>query len=185
MISPFDLNTLGDRIAIIGPSSSGKSTLAARLGAAIGAEVVHLDLLAHYSDTQWQARPKAELKTLHDSALTAGRWIMEGNYGFTMPQRFQRATAVIWLDFSPWGCVMRYIRRCFAPASRRKGALPGAVERLKWQMIRYILIDSPPKRKAYAAMIADHASVHIRLRSMPELQAFCARLPQQAPSRYR
>lgn len=167
----MDLHTLGDRIAIIGPSSSGKSTLATRLGTAIGAPVIHLDLLAHYPDTQWQPRPKSELKALHDAALPAERWVMEGNYGFTMPQRFHRATAVIWLDFSRWGCLLRYIRRCFEPASRT-GALPGAVERLNIRMLRYILIEAPPKRKTYETMISRHAAQHIRLTSMRELNAF-------------
>lgn len=179
MTRPADLAALGDRIAIIGPSSSGKSTLAARLGEAVGAPVIHLDLLAHYPDTQWQPRPKPELKALHDAELPADRWVIEGNYGFTMPQRFQRATTVIWLDFSHWGCLIRYVRRCYEPTSHRKGALPGAVERLNWRMIRYILIEAPPKRRAYAAMISEHAARHIRLRSMRELKAFTAELNGQ------
>lgn len=176
MTSPVDLAALGDRVAIIGPSSSGKSTLAERLGRAMQAPVIHLDLLAHYPNTQWQARPKAELQVLHDAELPGARWVMEGNYGFTMPQRFQRATSVIWLDVPRWGCAVRYIRRSFEPASRRKGMLPGAVERLNGRMIRYILIEAPPKRARYAEMIAEAGIACIRLRSMRELKTFSAGL---------
>jgi adenylate kinase family enzyme len=120
---------------------------------------------------------------LHDAELPAERWVMEGNYGFTMPQRFQRATTIIWLDFSRWGCLIRYIRRCFEPASRRKGALPGAVERLNLRMLRYILIEAPPKRKNYEAMITEHAAHHIRLRSMNELNSFTEHLFQHGGNR--
>ncbi|WP_313442401.1 hypothetical protein [Brevundimonas sp.] len=41
------LAELGPRICIMGPSNSGKSTLAVAIGDAKGLEVVHLDRLRH------------------------------------------------------------------------------------------------------------------------------------------
>jgi adenylate kinase family enzyme len=165
------LAALGARIAIIGPSASGKSTLAEALGAKIGAKPIHLDLLAHYPDTQWQARPKSELVTLHDAELGAEAWVIEGNYSICMPQRFARATGAIWLDFGRWGCLWRYLKRTMQPAAKRKGVLPGSVERLNWMMVDFIVRQQPPKHKKYAGLLEGVNGPVIRLKSMRELKA--------------
>jgi adenylate kinase family enzyme len=168
------LSHLGSRICIIGPSSSGKSTLAEALGAKIEAKAVHLDLLAHYPDTQWQARPKSELVALHDAQLSNEAWVIEGNYSVCMPQRFARATAAVWLDFGRWGCLWRYIRRSMQPAAKRKGVLPGSVERLSWKMVDFILFQQPVKHKKYADLLKGVKGPVLRLKSMRELQALYA-----------
>ncbi|ESQ77144.1 hypothetical protein [Asticcacaulis sp. AC402] len=172
MPAPIHLSDLGARIAIIGPSSSGKSTLATALGAHLGCKVVHLDLLAHYPDTQWRPRPKPELVALHDAELADPAWVIEGNYGVAMPQRFARATGVIWLDFDRWGCLWRYVRRCFQPASQRRGTLPGAIERLNWRMVQYILVEAPAKQARYEQMIAQSGRPLLRLESLEALKVF-------------
>ena len=48
---------LGRRIAIIGWSSTGKSTLAHRLGLKLDLPVTHLDTIFNQPNTNWQARP--------------------------------------------------------------------------------------------------------------------------------
>jgi adenylate kinase family enzyme len=62
------LDDLGPRICIVGPSNSGKSTLATAIGRARGLPVVHLDQLYHRADTDWEAgrRPSS-------SRCTTGR----------------------------------------------------------------------------------------------------------------
>lgn len=47
----IDIDALGPRICIIGPSSSGKSTLATLIGQKTNRKVVHLDQLAHEPNT--------------------------------------------------------------------------------------------------------------------------------------
>lgn len=61
----MDLATLGPRLCIIGPSNSGKSTLAAAIGRRRDLPVVHLDQLHHRPGSQWQARPREEFVALH------------------------------------------------------------------------------------------------------------------------
>lgn len=49
---------LGDRICILGPSNSGKSTLADAIARKRGLEPIHLDLLHHLPNTDWEPRPR-------------------------------------------------------------------------------------------------------------------------------
>ena len=67
------LDDLGTRICIMGPSNSGKSTLAGAIGRAKGLEVVHLDRLRHVPDTDWVPRPPDAFAALHDRAIEGDR----------------------------------------------------------------------------------------------------------------
>jgi adenylate kinase family enzyme len=52
----MNLSDLGDRIVILGPSNSGKSTLADAIARKRGLQAVHLDLLFHLPNTDWEQR---------------------------------------------------------------------------------------------------------------------------------
>src|SRR5690242_15505778 len=108
---PMNLVDLGDRICILGPSNSGKSTLANAIARKRGLQAVHLDQLFHMPNTDWQQRPRDEFIALHDAAIAGERWVMEGNYSICMPQRFRRATGLILLDVSTPASLLRYFRR--------------------------------------------------------------------------
>ena len=74
----MQLAEFGQRICILGPSNSGKSTLAAAVARKLGLPVVHLDQLHHLPDTDWQPRPRSEFVALHDAAIAGERWVMDG-----------------------------------------------------------------------------------------------------------
>jgi adenylate kinase family enzyme len=142
---------LGDRICILGPSNSGKSTLADAIARKRGLEPIHLDLLHHLPNTDWEPRPKGEFIALHDAAIAGERWVMDGNYSVGMPQRFQRATGLILLDISTPVSLLRYFRRTLFE-SDRLGALEGGRDSVKWDMIRHIAVTTPKNRQRYQAM---------------------------------
>ena len=145
----MELSELGTRICVLGPSNSGKSTLAAAIGRKLGIEVVHLDQLHHVPSSDWQPRPANEFLALHDEAINREQWVMEGNYSSCMPQRFQRATGVILLDVSMTVSLFRYARRTLFERGRI-GALEGGSESIKWGMIHYIALRTPWNRLRYA-----------------------------------
>ncbi|MGI4744636.1 MAG: hypothetical protein ACRYGI_07055 [Janthinobacterium lividum] len=68
------------RVCIMGPSNSGKSTLADAIGCAYDLPIVHLDRLFHQPKTDWQSRPAAEFQAFHDQAILASAWVIDGNY---------------------------------------------------------------------------------------------------------
>lgn len=148
------LEDLAPRICIMGPSNSGKSTLADAIGRARGLPIIHLDQLFHRPGTDWQPRPAPEFIALHDEAIKGERWVMEGNYSRCLPQRLQRATGFILLDVPTMTSLFRYFRRSWFEADRR-GALDGGRDRVKWEMIRHIAVATRANRRRYQEMF-DH-----------------------------
>lgn len=146
------LASLGPRICIVGPSNSGKSTLAEAIARKCGLEPVHLDRLYHLPHTDWEPRPPDEFIALHDAAIAGERWVMDGNYSLCMPQRFRRATGVILLDISTPLSLLRYLRRTWFERDRR-GALEGGRDSVKWAMIHHIAVVTPRNRKSYAEIV--------------------------------
>ncbi|MBZ9683083.1 AAA family ATPase [Mesorhizobium sp. B2-3-14] len=142
------LSDLGDRICILGPSNSGKSTLADAIARKRGLTPIHLDLLFHLPNTDWLQRPRDEFIALHDAAIAGERWVMDGNYSVCMPQRFQRATGLILLDISTPASLLRYFRRTLFEKERR-GALEGGRDSIKWDMIHHIAVTTPKNRSRY------------------------------------
>ena len=145
----IDLAALGSRIAVLGPSNAGKSTLAAALSAKHGAPVVHLDQLRFKPNTDWVMRSDEAFAALHDEAVAKENWIIEGNYSALFPKRLERATGVILLDAPVSLRFLRYLRRTLFRRDERIGALPGGRDSLKWEMIDWILIKS--RRNAEAS----------------------------------
>lgn len=149
------LKALGDRICIIGPSNSGKSTIARALGWKLDCPAYYLDQFYHLPHTNWVQRPKEEFWALHDEAISGERWVMEGNYSSAMPKRFSRATGLIWLDAPVPVSLLRYIRRTHFDRDRA-GHLDGALDSVKWELIRYIAFAQPKNRIKYRDLLADY-----------------------------
>lgn len=131
------LETLGRRIIIMGPSNSGKSTLAEALSRKLGVASVHLDLLRHLPNTDWVQRSDTEFAQLHDRNLEADSWIIEGNYSVLLPQRLARASGIIIIDDHYLRRYLRYFRRTLFPTNRA-GGLEGSRDSIKWDMIHWI-----------------------------------------------
>jgi adenylate kinase family enzyme len=156
------LDDLGPRICIMGPSNSGKSTLATAIGRARGLTPIHLDLFFHLPGTDWEPRPEAAFVALHDEALAGTRWVMDGNYSRCLPQRLARATGLILLDIPTMTSLFRYLRRSWFERSRI-GALEGGQDSVKWDMLRHITVTTRENRRRYAALFDRTSLPHIHL----------------------
>ncbi|KJV35712.1 ATPase AAA [Luteibacter yeojuensis] len=176
------LADLGPRICVLGPSNSGKSTLADAMGRALDLDVVHLDQLHHLPHTAWRPRPRDEFHALHDAAIDGDRWVIDGNYSSCMPQRLARATGVVLLDVSTLTSLRRYLWRTWF-GHRRVGGLDGARERVHWAMLRHVVFATPANRRRYAAMFEQLPMPKVRLASVRAIHAAYAawRLPEPRP----
>ena len=91
-----------DRIAVIGPVASGKTTFAARLGSILGLPVIDLD------DHYWRQSPlptDGEWVAKHSELISGERWIISGDYRAVAEPRFQAADTVVWLDLPRLKCL--------------------------------------------------------------------------------
>jgi len=168
------LADLGSRICILGPSNSGKSTLAQAIGRKCGLTTIHLDQLFHYHYTDWEPRPEAEFLHLHDQAIQQEQWVMEENYTRSVGRRLERATGVILLDASTAISLVRYFRRTWFERDRR-GALEGGQDSVKWAMIHHIAVVTPANRRRYAEMYERISLPKVKLVTVAELRDFYRR----------
>ena len=165
------LDDLGPRICILGPSNSGKSTLAMAIARSRGLRPVHLDQLRYLPNTDWVARSEAEFIALHDQAIRGERWAIDGNYSSCMARRLERATGVILLDTPVFTSLFRYLRRSWFERTRH-GGLDGGSDSVKWIMLHHIAAVSPANRKRYRAMADGLELPTIRLLTTRDLAAF-------------
>jgi adenylate kinase family enzyme len=100
------------RIVVIGTTSSGKSTLAARLANRLHMDFIELDAL-HW-EPNWQEAPLEVFRTRVEKATQAERWVVAGNYHVVRDLVWPKAEAVIWLDYSLWRIFWQLTRRTFA-----------------------------------------------------------------------
>jgi adenylate kinase family enzyme len=114
-----------DRVHIIGGPGTGKSTLALRLGQALGLPVYSLDPVA-YEGLEFHHRPLADRAARAEEISSLPQWFTEGIFvGWTDPL-LERADVIIWLDHLGWSnaaarIVARTIKGAVREATVRRG----------------------------------------------------------------
>lgn len=165
------------RVAIIGNSGGGKSTLARRLGEALGLPVIHLDVL--YWKPGWRESDDDAFAARQAEALAGDSWICDGNFTGTQPLRMARADTIVWIDLPPLLCLWRAIHRMI---TYRRGGRPdmaeGCDEKLDLAFYAFILTFNRKVRPRIEAALAAHGAHArvVRLRSDREVAAFLAQV---------
>jgi adenylate kinase family enzyme len=165
-----------ERLLIIGSPGAGKSILAAEVARRTGLPLVHLDQL-HWKPG-WVESSPAEFDSKMLGAIAGPRWIVEGNYGRTLPLRLTRADTVVDLDLPRWQCVLGIVRRAVAHRGRtRSDMTPGCPERLNWEFLVYTIRFPGRGRSRIEQALRGFAGQRITLRSRREVRRFLADLP--------
>ena len=105
------------RVAIVGTSCSGKTTLAASLANTLHAPHIELDAL--YWGPNWTACPTEQLRAVVDQATAQPRWVCDGNYSMVRDLVWPRATSIVWLNYSFSLVFTRALRRTFSRCFHR------------------------------------------------------------------
>jgi adenylate kinase family enzyme len=115
------------RVAIVGGSGNGKSTLAASLAEKIDATSIELDELFHGEN--WAPTPTPEFRRRVAEALDTDRWVVAGNYSVVMDLVHGGADTIIWLDLPRWLVTWSVIRRSLRRVIQREELRNGNRER--------------------------------------------------------
>lgn len=176
------LTRLGERIVIVGPSCSGKSTLGAAIANRCSLPCVELDAL--YWKPNWQPTPDAEFVESLRSAIEGGRWVVVGNY-FRLCSAlvWPRAQTIIWLDMPLWRTVPRILLRSWRRVQSRELLWGTNYERFWSQLklwdpdaslIAYSARSRAPHRRFVQAAMTDLKLKHVQflqLRNQRETEA--------------
>jgi adenylate kinase family enzyme len=98
-----------DRIVIIGSTGSGKTTLARELSRLVDAPHIELDAL-HW-EPKWTEADDEIFRARVGEAVSAERWIVDGNYGVVRDIVWRRADCIVWLNYGLGLVLARLLRR--------------------------------------------------------------------------
>ena len=163
------------KIAIIGYSGSGKSTLAETLSNHYSISKLHMDTLQFQpnwqdSDRDWMKSEMKKFLTTHSD------WVIDGNYSWCCyEERMEQADQIIFLNFSPWTCLFRALKRYLTYRGKvRESMAAGCPERFDWDFIRWILWDGRSKsaKERYKGIQETYPEKVILLRSQKEIDHF-------------
>ena len=165
-----------ERIVIIGCGGAGKSTLARQLGEKLNIPVIHLDKL--FWNPGWVEKSKEEFDALHEQELAKEKWIMDGNFNRTMPERIARCDTVIYLDFSRIACLFGVLKRVLTTYGKvRPDMGEGCPERIDFEFLKWVWNYNKNKRERNYKLLneAQHAET-IVLKNRRMVRKFLAQL---------
>lgn len=163
------------RVLIIGPCGAGKSTLAFELAERTGLPLFHMDKLAWKAG--WIDSSNDEIRERLRPIVSQERWLIEGNYGSTMPDRLPHADTVLYLDYPVRLCLTRIIRRWLKYRGRsRPDMTEGCPERLDLDFMWYVARWNTNARPRVERLVAPYTDKLVRLRTPGETWDWLASL---------
>jgi len=167
------------RILVIGSPGAGKSTLAHKLARHTGLPLYHLDKLFWLPG--WVERDRDEGRAELAGVLAQQRWIIDGNYGSTLPVRLERADTVVWLDYPTHLCLARVFKRWWQYRGRaRPDMTEGCPENLNLEFLHYVLVFRRAWRGRNANALGRFGGEVLRFTGPAAAQAWLDRLDQPA-----
>lgn len=166
------------RVAVVGASCSGKTTLARRLAEQLGVPHVELDALHH--GPNWTEASAEELQAKVRAALAAAPegWVVDGNYDAKLRDVvLAQADTLVWLDPPFTTAIRRVLVRTFGRSLRRAELWNGNRESLRTALfssqsiVYWVLKTHRRYRIEIPARIARNPHLDVvRLRSPREIE---------------
>lgn len=153
------------RIAVVGTTGSGKTTLAKQLAGRLAISHVELDALHWGPD--WTPVPLEVFRERTALALSEEAWVVDGNYSAVRDIVWSRADTLVWLDYALpvilWQLLWRTLRRVVT----REELWSGNRERFLAQffsrdsLFLWALRTYPRRRREYPALIERPEYAHL------------------------
>lgn len=152
-----------EKVLIIGNSGAGKTTFAKALANETKLPLVHLDKI--YWCGVWEHRTREEFDVLLQEELEKERWIIDGNFDRTLPQRLRFCDTVFWLDLPIISCLWGATKRVFESFGKSRDDMGGCcVERFdrhKFALYKSIIAFNRKNRKRYKQLLCECKDVNI------------------------
>ena len=136
------------KIAVVGYSGGGKSTLARFLSEKLHTPVLYLDRVHWLAG--WQERPREETREIVKNFLDENEaWVIDGSYGKVhYERRMQEADKIIFLNFNRFTCMCRaFKRRKEYKGKNRFSMTEGCEERISWKFFWWLLWEGRTKKR--------------------------------------
>jgi adenylate kinase family enzyme len=114
------------RYVIVGTSGAGKTTFAREFAAARRLPYIELDDL-HWS-SNWTPKAPDEFSRAVQQATEGAAWVLDGSYSAVRGIYWQKATHIVWLNFSRTTVFTRIIRRTIWRTLTRQKLWAGNIE---------------------------------------------------------
>ena len=165
---------LPPRVWVVGPCGSGKSTVAARLGKALGIEATHLDEI-HWNPGWVETEPEEEERRIAE-VVRRPTWVIDGNYSALRRPRMGAVDLFVWLDLPLNVTFPRLLARCVVRAVKRVPCCNGNHESLgltfldRESILLWALTTGRRRRRQLTKDLAGRP--HVRLRSARAVEAW-------------
>ena len=123
-----------NKIAVIGGSGTGKSTLAKNLGKILNLPVYHIDAMHHLEN--WVSRDKDERDRMILEKANKPKWVIDGTYKATLEERVKKADMIIFLDYSTIARLKGILGRYFKDKGKERPEIPGCKEQMNFDFIK-------------------------------------------------
>jgi adenylate kinase family enzyme len=173
------------RVNVVGTSASGKTTFARTLAERLAVPYVELDAL-HW-EKGWTEAPTEVMRQRVEDVVAGPAWVVDGNYSAVRDLVWNRAEAVVWLDFPLRTVLWRYARRTRRRIRTQEELWPGTGNRESLSkhllqrdgLLWWILSTYRRRRRDYPRLLAANPQLTaIRLRSARQADRWLAAIGQ-------
>jgi adenylate kinase family enzyme len=173
-----------ERIVVVGPPGSGKTTVARAISDVMALPYTELDAL--WWGPNWSEAGQDEFTRRVDPITQKDHWVLDGNYfdAGAPDVIWPRADTMVWLELPRWRTVPRVVRRTFARGITRAELWAGNRESLHLifrpdSIVRHAVRAHPLYNQRYRELRADPAFTNlawVRLTTPAEVRRWVSSL---------
>lgn len=173
----------GQRIAIVGTTGSGKTTLAQAVAHRL--QIPHIELDALYWEPHWTPAPDDEFRSRVATAISPDRWVTDGNYSKVRELVWKRADTIVFLDYPFWLVLRRLLGRTVRRSLQKEPLWSGNRESLRQSffssdsILLWLFRTYARNRRKYPALLQQPEYQHlavVHLRSPQDTELWLTKL---------
>jgi adenylate kinase family enzyme len=173
-----------NRIAIVGATGSGKTTLARKVTQRLG--VPHIETDSVYWGPNWTPIPLEAFRHSMDMATQDECWVIDGNYSKVRDLVWGRADTLLWLDYPLPMVFCRLLRRSIPRIFSREELWNGNYETFRGMFLSrdslfvWLFQSYARQKNAYPRLVTEPMFSHlafVRLKSQRKADEWLEQLP--------